>query len=141
LTVVFFTDRDLGNRFPDILAAAGLTVERHRDHFLPDCPDDTWLAEVGRRGWIALTHDRRIRYKPNEKAAVVRHSVTLLVVIGKAPIQTLAEAFIRTVPRIESFLARNPSPVIANVYRASPAELVRRADARGRVERTYPRDQ
>lgn len=32
---VFFTDRDLGEQFPEILAAAGLNVERHADHFPP----------------------------------------------------------------------------------------------------------
>lgn len=33
---VFFTDRDLGKRFPDILREAGLTVQRHVDHFPHD---------------------------------------------------------------------------------------------------------
>jgi hypothetical protein len=64
LTVVFFTDRDLGLRFPQILKEAGLTVELHRDHFADDCPDEEWLHAIGERGWISLTHDRRIRYKP-----------------------------------------------------------------------------
>ena len=63
MTRVYFTDRDLGKRFGEILKAGGLTVERHGDHFAPDTPDEAWLAEVGRRGWIVLTHDRRIRYK------------------------------------------------------------------------------
>jgi hypothetical protein len=34
LSVVFFTDRDLGTQFPAILSAAGLRVEKHADHFL-----------------------------------------------------------------------------------------------------------
>lgn len=29
-----------------------------------------WLSVVGERGWVALTRDTRIRYKPNELAAV-----------------------------------------------------------------------
>ena len=65
MSVVFFTDRDLGLQFPSILRDAGLSVERHADHFAPACPDDVWLGEVARRAWIALTHDTRIRYKPN----------------------------------------------------------------------------
>ncbi len=85
MTVVFFTDRDLGAQFPAILAAAGLTVERHRDHFAPDCDDEVWLRTIGQRRWVALTHDRRIRYKPNERNAVMRHNVALLVIIGDAP--------------------------------------------------------
>lgn len=84
MTRVYFTDRDLGNTFPDILANAGLRIERHRDHFPPDCRDEQWLSTVGKLGWVALTHDARIRYKPNELAAVVRHRVSLLVLVGKA---------------------------------------------------------
>ena len=57
---VLFTDRDLGKKFPEILRDADLTVERHADHFAPDCADEIWLAEVGKRGWIAVTHDGRI---------------------------------------------------------------------------------
>ena len=90
MSFVFFTDRDLGKRFPDILAAAGLSVQRHSDLFEPDCSDEEWLRAVGERGWIAVSHDRRIRYKPNELDAVVRHRVALLVVIGKVPVPLLA---------------------------------------------------
>jgi len=75
--LIFFTDRDLGTRFPDILTEAGLEVRRHRDHFRPDSPDEEWLEPVGREGWIAISHDTRIRYKPNERAAVIRHRVRL----------------------------------------------------------------
>ncbi len=69
MNVVFFTDRDLGLQFPGILRDAGLAVERHTDHFAHDCEDNEWLREVAARGWVALTHDARIRYKPNELAA------------------------------------------------------------------------
>jgi len=97
LNRVFFTDRDLGKQFPDILAAAGLKVERHSDHFKPACPDDEWLEAVGKKGWVAISHDRRIRYKPNELQAVVRHRVASLVVIGKTPLPALAHNFVATV--------------------------------------------
>ncbi len=84
----FFTDRDLGKRFPEILREAGLTVHRHGDHFEPETPDEVWLAAVGAHGWIALTHNRRIRYTPNERDAVMRHRVALLVVVGAAPFRS-----------------------------------------------------
>lgn len=63
---VYFTDRDLGKKFGQILRDAGLTVERHGDHFAHDCPDEEWLQGVGERQWVAITHDRRIRYKPRD---------------------------------------------------------------------------
>lgn len=139
MSVVFFTDRDLGARFPEILREAGLRVERHQDHFPHDCPDETWLQTIGERGWVATTHDGRIRYKPNELAAVRRHSVKLLVVVGAAPFPLLAASFVSTAPRILRFLEKHPAPLIAKVYRASPRELARRPSTPGRVERWYPK--
>lgn len=102
----YFTDRDLGKRFGEILKAGGLTVERHADHFAHDTLDEVWLAEVGKRGWIALTHDRRIRYKPNERDAVMRHGVALLVIVGNAPFPDLARSFVATIPSISSNSSR-----------------------------------
>jgi hypothetical protein len=138
LSFVYFTDRDLGKRFPDILRSGGLRVERHADHFVPETADEVWLEEIGKRGWIALTHDRRIRYKSNERDAVMRHGVALLVIVGSAPFAELANAFLATLPRVEHFLAGRKPPFIAKVYRPSPAETATRSDTTGRVELWYP---
>ena len=100
--------------------------------------DEAWLEDVGKRGWVALTHDRRIRYKPNERDAVISHGVALLVVVGAAPFPELAHAFVMSRPRIEQFLARHKPPFIAKVYRPSPAEAARSGTAPGRVELWYP---
>jgi hypothetical protein len=137
LSFVYFTDRDLGKRFPDILKSAGLTVERHADHFADDTPDEVWLEAVGKRGWIALTHDRRIRYKPNERNAVIRHGAALLVIVGAAPFPDLAWAFVATLSVIERFLHRHKPPFIAKVYRPSSAETAQRSPVPGRVEMWY----
>jgi hypothetical protein len=139
LTLVFFTDRDLGTTFPEILKSAGFVVERHRDHFRPDCSDEEWLAEVGRRDWVALTHNLRIRYTPNELAAVIRNRVKLLVIVGKAPFPVLAASFVATRERIVAFLDIASAPVIGKVYRATPAELAENPAAAGRIERWYPK--
>lgn len=136
---VFFTDRDLGKKFPAILRDAGLDVERHADHFPQDCPDDVWVPEVGKRGWIAVTHDGRIRYKANELAAVMENRVALLVVIGHAPYPVLAQAFTVTIPRILQFVERHSPPYIAKVYRPSGSDVANSASMPGRVELWYPR--
>ena len=139
MSVVFFTDRDLGLQFPEILRDSGLRIERHADHFPHDCADDAWLAEVAAREWVALTHDSRIRYKPNELAAIVAHCAKLLVVVGKAVYPDLARSFVATLNPILAFLEANTPPVIGKVYRASPTDLRRNADAPGRVELWYPK--
>lgn len=135
---VFFTDRDLGKKFPQILREAGLTVERHADHFAADTPDEKWLEAIGRRRWIAITHDGRIRYKPNELGAVMLHHVPLLVVVGKAPYPDLAQGFVATQARILHFIDQHEPPYIAKVYRPAPSDKDKNAGASGRIELWHP---
>lgn len=137
--MIFFADRSLGKQFPTILEAAGLRVERHDEHFRQDAPDEAWLRKVGQKGWVAVTRDRRIRYKPNELAAVVAHNVGLLVVIGSVPTPELARAFVATLGAIERFVARTDPPFIAKLYRASASELATNPEAAGRIEVWYPK--
>ena len=137
--VEFFTDRDLGLAFPATLAAAGLVVHRHRDHFAPTTSDEEWLSSVAAHNWVAVTHDGRIRYKPNEIQAVIEHHVRLLVVVGKAPHAELANNFVASVSHINAFLSTHKAPFIAKVYMASAAERQKNAAAPGRVELWYPR--
>src|SRR5439155_5622203 len=105
----------------------------------PDCEDDVWLSESAARGWVALTHDARIRYKPNELAAIVQHKATLLVIVGKTPYADLARNFVNTLPHVLTFLAAHRPPVIGKVYRPAPGELARNAKAGGRAELWYPK--
>lgn len=141
MKAALFTDRDLGKRFPEILRAADIQVECHSNHFKHDTPDEEWLGEVGRRGWIVVTHDGRIRYKPNELAAVKAHKVQMLLVVGKARFPDLAEAFVATWPRIETFIGGHEPPYIAKVYRPSAKELLTTPIPPGRVELWYPKPQ
>ena len=138
MSSVYFTDRDLGNQFPGILKSAGLNVEQHKDHFAPNVRDEDWLSTVGSRGWIALTHDRRIRYKPNERDAVMRNGVALLVLVGKAKHSELADGFIATLPRIEQFVERHSPPYIAKVYRPSPPKVKGKETGPGSIILWYP---
>jgi PIN domain-containing protein len=115
---IFFTDRDLDGDFFRHLRASGLRAERHDDHFDPVAtPDEIWLAEIGRRGWVAVSHDARIRYNPLAKMAIMEAGVRLLVVIGHATHREQAENFVESLPQIERFLRRTPGPFIARVYR------------------------
>ena len=136
---VYFTDRDLGKQFPRILAEAGIVVERHGDLFQPDGSDEEWLEHCGTKGRIAVSHNSRIRYVPNELEAVKRFKVPLLILVGQATTAELADNFVRTLPRIEAFLEGRSPPFIGKVYRATPAELAKSAAAPGRVELWFPK--
>ena len=135
---VYFTDRDLGKRFPESLRAAGVAVERHRDLFRHDAPDEEWLEHCGRHGRIALTHNLRIRYTPNELAAVRDHRVALIILIGKAPLSQLAVNFVNSLSRIESLVDSHEPPYVAKLYRPSPAEASRNSAHPGTITLWYP---
>lgn len=128
----FFTDRDLGHQVPDALREAGISVERHDDHFGPLTPDTKWLREVGRRGWVALTHNKEIRYNTDERDMVMRAGVPLFMLIGDTTHAILARNFIQTLPRVMAFLDEHDPPFIARVYRPSPVTAVADGKA-GRV--------
>jgi hypothetical protein len=133
VTWTHFTDRDLGKQFPAILAEAGLSVERHVDLFPPDGSDEQWLAHCGRNGRVAISHNSRIRYVPNELAAVLRFKVALLIVIGRVPMAQLARGFVTSMNAIEAFLALHAPSYIAKVYRPTSDGTV------GRIELWYPK--
>ena len=135
----YFTDRDLGKQFPRILAEAGIAVERHGDLFQPEGSDEEWLEHCGTNGRIAVSHNSRIRYVPNELAAVKRFKVPLLILVGQVTTAELAHNFVRTMPRIEAFLDGRLPPFIGKVYRATPAELAKSTAAPGRLELWFPK--
>jgi hypothetical protein len=113
-------------------------VERHRDLFEPDGSDEQWLEYCGKNQRIAISHNLRIRYTPNELAAVVRHGVALLIVIGDARLADLASNFVNSMQRIEAFVAKHKPPYIAKVYRASPKDLALNPMAKGTISLWYP---
>ena len=43
----------------------------HDDVFSQDVDDEVWLREAGRRGWVVLTRDDKIRYRPGEQQALI----------------------------------------------------------------------
>ena len=133
MSYAFFTDRDLGKQFPALLLQAGLKVERHADLFPPGRSDEQWLEHCGRNGRVAISHNWRIRYVPNELAAVVRFKVQLIIVVGRAPTSELALSFVASIEKIETFLALHKPPYIAKLYRAASSGTP------GRIEIWYPK--
>lgn len=57
----------------------GVEAEAHLDHFAHSTHDDVWLADIGHRGWIVITNDKRIRFNESERRALTEHSVGCFV--------------------------------------------------------------
>jgi PIN like domain len=129
--LVFFTDRDLGRQFPALLRAAGVRLERHDDHFGPDTPDEEWIGEIGRRGWIAVSRDARIRYSPLALSVLMESGTQLFVLVGKLTTTEAAETFLKWRERIVETAVSERGPFIAKIRRDGVYMWLRRKDWRG----------
>ena len=139
--MIFFADRDLGALFPRILSDAGLLVVKHDDEFADErTPDEVWLQRVGANGWFAISRDKRIRFRPNERQAVIREGVGLFLVMGNARHEELALNFVDCIGKIERFCDRHKPPFIAGVYRPTPLQRAKQRRPRGRVELLFPKE-
>lgn len=115
---------------------AGFKVEWHDAHFDPLTVDEAWIPEVARRGWIAMTRDRRIRWRPNERWAVRASSSRLLVLVSKLPSPELASHVAMSRAMIERFVEREgDGPWMARFNPPTPADLASKRSAKGRIER------
>ena len=115
----FFLDRSLGKHIVAVaLRSAGARVEVHDDHFSPDAADEEWLADVGRRRWIVLTKDNRLRYHRREKAALLRYGVRAFILTARdLRGEEMAGAFTSALPKIERFLKTHAKACIVAVSR------------------------
>lgn len=76
----FLVDRSLGSVIvPTALIARGFIVHTlqtvYGEAAARDLDDEVWLVEAGKRNWIVLAKDERIRRRPNELAAIREHRV------------------------------------------------------------------
>ena len=125
--LVFFLDRNLGGYIiAETLRQTGASVEIHDDHFRSDARDDAWLREVGQQGWIILTNDKRIRYRSNERAALMQAGGSAFVIVARGDISAhiVAEILVKALPAIHRFVARHAPPFIAKVTRSSAVSLL-----------------
>lgn len=97
----------------------------HDDVFAPGTPDAEWLPHVGSRGWIVFTKDTRIRYRTNERDALLRANVRAFVLrSGNLTGHQMADAFVKALPRIEAILRNQKGPFIAGVSAAGAVTLL-----------------
>src|SRR5438552_16316604 len=125
--LTFFLDRQLGrHKMAGILRAAGLQVEVHDDHLPQNATDPEWLTLAGKNGWIVVTRDERIRYRVAEKQAIRRAKVRAFVLAaqGNLRAETLAENFLKELPKIRRLVEKEKPPFVAKVSRSGDVNLL-----------------
>ena len=113
----FFIDRSLGSGIvAKALRDARELVVIHDAVFEADTADVTWLAEAGKRGWVVLTKDARIRTNQLERQALLSGGVAAFM-LGRGDLRgpDMAAAFVKALPRMKTALRRWARPLIAVV--------------------------
>jgi hypothetical protein len=104
------------NDVPDALRRKGVRVELLHAHFDLATPDTEWLTEVGRRGWVVLTKDERIRRRRIEMDALLAANVAAFVLTsGNLTGAGMAAAFTKAWPRIQKTVRDFALPFVAAV--------------------------
>ena len=114
---VFFLDRSLGSRLvAEALSAQGESVEAHDAHFDKDAADVEWLGAVGRKGWVVLSKDDRIRLNEVERTALTQAGVAAFF-LGRSDLTgpQMASAIVTALPAMRRALRRFDVPFIARI--------------------------
>ena len=125
-SVVFFVDRCLGQeKVTKALAAAGARVECHDDHFDQAALDADWLTVIGKRGWVALSKDNKVRYRDTERAAVLSAKVAYFIFRGHGMRgDDIAAVIVKALPQILLVLHKNKRPFIATISKSGEVKVL-----------------
>ena len=120
-----YLDRNLGKHvIADALRDAGFHVEVHDDHLPIDAPDEDWVELVGKKGWIALTKDKNIRYRFAELDAIKTHKARVVVIRAKNVTgNELGELVVKHYEKIQRFSSIHKAPFVAGIERAGKLSL------------------
>lgn len=116
----FFVDENLdGPAFVAPLRAAGVDVTCHRDLFAQGALDTVWLPVVAAKGFVVLTSDGRMQFRPLEVTAIIESRARVLFLRkGKnATHPRLAALLIRSYPVVADFFAKCADPCVAVLAR------------------------
>lgn len=110
-----FIDRNSGGRsFKSLLEAANIRVVLHDEIFSRATTDESWISEIGHRGWIAVTGDNAITRDPLALHHFSRSKLYLFVLHGLngATSESKAECICGSYDKMISLVARNVPPCI-----------------------------
>lgn len=118
--LTLFIDRCAWSRpLGEALDQLGVSYIAHHQRFTPDASDESWLEVAGREGWIVLTRDKRIRWRPAELEAFRDHEVIVFVLIsGNVSAAETADLISRLYPKILRLAVQAKPPAMYRVTRA-----------------------
>lgn len=115
----------MGRGLAKRLKEEGVAVVHHDEKFAPGTIDPEWLSVVGAERLIVLTKDDRIRYRANEKGALLAAGVRAFVFTGgNVSGVEMADTIIAALPRIRKLLAKHKRAFVARITSIGDVAIV-----------------
>jgi hypothetical protein len=114
---VIFIDASLPRTVADELKKVREDVVFKHDIFRPGTDDPIWLRRVGIEGWLAITHDKHVRTRYGERAAIMEHGVGCFILTYKQDLQKpeIVRMVFDYLPEMERRFKTTPRPFIYTV--------------------------
>ena len=76
-----------------------------------------WLSAIANRKWIAITRDKRLRYRPNEIATIraTKARVIIATTSGNLSSMELAKLLVDGFKKIENFVHKQKGSFVATM--------------------------
>ena len=132
--LTFFIDAALGRvMVAEALRREGLNAVFHDEVFPQGSPDEEWLPELGRRCWVLLTKDDRIRSTTAQRQILLAAGVRAFILSGaNLPGPAMAEAFRTAAKRMQRVALGERHPFIARVTPSGEVRLLVRGRFKAR---------
>ena len=102
-----------GDELATALRKLGLEVRRSREEFARGAPDVDWLPEVGVRGWVLVSSDRRQSRKRDEMEALKRAKVRAFYFSNATMTSAMQiDAFMKGLGRIVRAVRKQAPPFV-----------------------------
>ncbi len=110
---MIFTDRSVPRGVADAVKMMRDDVLWLEDEFPHDVPDQEWLAVAGEKGWLVITHDRKIRTRPGERRAIMDHNVGCFILTYKQDLKKaeIVDLISKNLAEMERRGRHRPAPV------------------------------
>jgi hypothetical protein len=129
---VTFIDRSVPRGVADAVKRIRDDVLWLEDEFSHDVSDREWLAAAGERGWLVITHDRKVRTRPGERRAIMEHGVGCFILTYKQDLkkEEIAALITENLDEMERRFEETPRPFIYTVSKSGEfREYARETDA------------
>lgn len=136
--MILFFDRCFGKRLPQALrdidlpcSVVGYFDKYQEEHNGPALPDDVWLRDAGKHGWIVVTMDDKWHHELVHSEAIITYQVGCFVLSGSQdPLWKRVKIVLDAFPRIQEIVATDSRPFLYRVDkhgRVTAKHLVRPA--------------